>query len=169
MSTSSNVKHYDTKDIDSRLATYPPVLSVTQVNPRVGADKDTLANLRQTKECQVNLVTHDLVGIMNASCANYPHDVSEFEAVGIDSVPGTLVRAPGVAAALVRMECTLRDVVAIGNSSVIYLDVVRFAVRDAVARDGRPVDDARFVGLGKLGGDGYTKTTDRFDLPRPQL
>ncbi|RHY22542.1 hypothetical protein DYB32_009582 [Aphanomyces invadans] len=150
-------------------STFPPVLSVTQVNPRVGVDKDTLSNLRQTKECQVNLVTQDLIEVMNGSCANYPRDVSEFEAVGIEAVEGTRVNAPGVAKSLVRMECTLRDVVSIGNSSVMYLDVVHFVVNDAVAGDGRIVDDALFVGVGKVGGDGYTSVKDRFELARPQL
>ena len=33
----------------------PPVLSVTQVNPRDHANKDTLTNLLATKECVVNI------------------------------------------------------------------------------------------------------------------
>ncbi|CAK4709562.1 hypothetical protein LEN26_013294 [Aphanomyces euteiches] len=151
-------------------STSPPVVSVTHVNPRAGVEKDTLANLRETKECQVNLVTEDLVEIMNASCGNYPRNVSEFEAVGIESTPGTKVNAPGVAKALVRMECTLREILPIGNSHVMYLDVVRFAVHDSVSREGGlTVDDTLFTAVGKMGGNGYSKTTDRLELVRPQI
>ena len=45
----------------------PPVLSVTQVNPRDNANKDTLNNLLATKECVVNIVSHLLVEQMNQS------------------------------------------------------------------------------------------------------
>ncbi|KAF0692067.1 hypothetical protein As57867_016736, partial [Aphanomyces stellatus] len=150
-------------------STSPPIVSVTQVNPRVGADKDTLSNLRETKDCQVNLVTADLVELMNGSCASYPRDVSEFEAVGIESIPGTRVKAPGVAKARVRMECTLRDVLPMGNSTIMYLNVVHFAVDGSLGQNGLLVDDTLFAGVGKMGGNGYTTTTDRFELVRPTL
>ena len=39
----------------------PPVLAVVQVNPSNRPAKDTLANLRATKECVVNVVTQDLL------------------------------------------------------------------------------------------------------------
>jgi len=43
----------------------PPVLSVTQVNPRDKANKDTLLNLQATNNCVVNIVSEELVEKMN--------------------------------------------------------------------------------------------------------
>ena len=93
----------------------PPVLAVTQVNPRDRAAKDTLTNLRATHECVVNIVSEDQAAVMNASCGDYPADVSEFSAVGITSEPSHLVAVAGVKAANVRFECRLREVLTISS------------------------------------------------------
>jgi flavin reductase (DIM6/NTAB) family NADH-FMN oxidoreductase RutF len=93
----------------------PPVLSVTQVNPRDNANKDTLNNLLATKECVVNIVSHSLVDQMNQSCANYPRDVSEFDAANIQRTPSQLVSVPSAAASKVRYECKLREVITISD------------------------------------------------------
>ncbi len=93
----------------------PPVLSVTQVNPSDKTNKDTLSNLMATKECVVNIVSQELVEKMNQSCANYPSDISEFDAANIAQAPSLLVNAPSVAGSKVRFECKLREVISISN------------------------------------------------------
>ena len=95
----------------------PPVLSVTQVNPRDHTNKDTLTNLLATKECVVNIVSHNLVKQMNQSCANYPNNVSEFDEVNIQQTPSLLVSPPSVEASKVRYECTLRDVITVSEKA----------------------------------------------------
>jgi len=150
----------------------PPVLSVTHVTPRTGEPKDTLKNLLATKECVVNIVTEDLLRAMNQSCANYPSDISEFTAVGIDKHTSHSVSVPGVAAAPVRYECTLREVIELGSEpgsgQVMLLDVKTIDIDDALLVDGR-IAPERLPTIGKLGGDAYAHTTRQSVLSRPVL
>lgn len=150
----------------------PPVLSVTQVNPRDNANKDTLNNLLATKECVVNIVSHSLVEQMNQSCADYPRDVSEFDAANIQHTPSQLVSVPSVAASKVRYECKLREVITISDEpsggQMMLLDVVGIFLDDTVLVNGY-IDPTRLDAVGKMGGDYFSTTKDKFALKRPQL
>ena len=150
----------------------PPVLSVTQVNPCDHANKDTLTNLLATKECVVNIVSHSLVEQMNQSCANYPNNVSEFDEVNIQQAPSLLVSPPSVEASKVRYECTLRDVITVsekaGGGKMMLLDIVGICVDDEILVNGY-IDPARLEAVGKMGGDYFSTTKDKFVLKRPQL
>lgn len=150
----------------------PPVLSVTQVNPRDNANKDTLNNLLATKECVVNIVSHLLVEQMNQSCADYPRDVSEFDAANIQRTPSQLVSVPSVAASKVRYECKLREVITISDEpsggQMMLLDVVGIFLDDTVLVNGY-IDPTRLDAVGKMGGDYFSTTKDKFALKRPQL
>ncbi|MEW6444662.1 MAG: flavin reductase family protein [Pseudomonadota bacterium] len=149
---------------------WPPVLAVAQVNPRDGSDKDTLRNLRKTGACIVNVVSHAQAASMNATAAPLPAGVSEFERCGIAAVTGLAVDAPGVAEAPVRYECRLREIVAVGEGpmagQLMLLDVVHISIADEVLHEGR-IDPALLDAVGKLGGEAYSSTRDRFTMARP--
>lgn len=150
----------------------PPVLSVTQVNPSDKTNKDTLNNLMATKECVVNIVSQELVEKMNQSCANYPSDISEFDAANIAQAPSLLVNAPSVAGSKVRFECKLREVISISNEpsggKMMLLDVVGICINDSVMSNGY-IDPKLLNAVGKMGGDYFSTTKDKFVLKRPQL
>jgi len=150
----------------------PAVLSVTQVNPSDKTNKDTLSNLMATKECVVNIVSQELVEKMNQSCANYPSDISEFDAANIAQAPSKLVNAPSVADSKVRFECKLREVISISNEpgggKMMLLDVVGICINDSVMSNGY-IDPKLLNAVGKMGGDYFTTTKDKFVLKRPQL
>ena len=150
----------------------PAVLSVTQVNPSDKTNKDTLSNLMATKECVVNIVSQELVEKMNQSCANYPSDISEFDAANIAQAPSKLVNAPSVADSKVRFECKLREVISISNEpgggKMMLLDVVGICINDSVMSNGY-IDPKLLNAVGKMGGDYFSTTKDKFVLKRPQL
>ncbi len=150
----------------------PPVLSVTQVNPRNRLAKDTLANLRTSGECVVNIVNAELVEQMNATSADYPAGASEFAAVGIARAASVAVLPQGVAAAPVRFECKLRQVIEIApgaaGGTLMLLDVVGIYVADQVLVD-QQIAPQLLDAVGKMGGDHYASTRDRFALARPTL
>lgn len=150
----------------------PPVLAVTQVNPRDRAAKDTLTNLQATRECVVNIVSEELAEAMNASCGDYAPEVSEFAAVGIESEPSQRVQVAGVKAAKVRFECVLREVLSISSlpmgGHMMLLDVVSIFVNNSVLVEGQ-IAPHLLNTIGKLGGDFYSTTHERFDMARPIL
>lgn len=150
----------------------PPVLSVTQVNPSDKSNKDTLSNLLATKQCVVNIVSHKLVEKMNQSCANYPTNVSEFEAAGITSEASKYVQPLSVKSAKVRYECTLREVISISQEpsggQMMLLDVVGIYIDERVLTDGY-INPIALNAVGKLGGDYFVTTQSIFELNRPNI
>lgn len=149
----------------------PPTLMFVPVNNREGVKKDTVRNIEQLPEFVVNLVPFALAEKMNATSASLPYGESEFEAFGIEPAPSERVRPPRVAAAPVAFECTLERVVHLGEgplaANVIFGRILLAHVSDAVlGPEGKP-DPGKLDLIGRLGGDGYARTTDRFDLERP--
>lgn len=150
----------------------PPVLTMTQVPARNRPHKDTMLNLLATKECVVNVVTEDTAELMNASCADYPHEVSEIDELNIETSASELVKAPGVALAKVRFECKLRETITISDEpaggSLILLDVLGIYVDDQLV-EGQKLQGAALKAVGKLGGNDYCKLDSTFAMPRPTL
>ena len=149
----------------------PPTLMFVPVNTRDGTKKDTVRNLEQVPEFVVNLVPFALAEQMNATAALLPYGESEFEKFGIAATPSQQVRPPRVAAAPVAFECTLDRFVHIGEgplaAHVTFGRILVAHVADAVlGTDGRP-DPAKLDLIGRMGGESYTRTTERFTIKRP--
>jgi flavin reductase (DIM6/NTAB) family NADH-FMN oxidoreductase RutF len=149
----------------------PPTLMFVPVNKRDGSPKDTLRNIREVPEFVVNLVSFALGEKMNATAAELPHGESEFGAFGIEPAASTGVRPPRVADAPVAFECTLHTVVEIGRgplaANVVFGRILTAHIRDDVLdAAGRP-DPGKLDLIGRLGGNSYTRTTERFELERP--
>ncbi len=148
----------------------PPTLMFVPVNTRDGSKKDTVRNIEAVPEFVVNLVPFALAEQMNASAAMLPYGESEFEKFGIAPTPSERVRPPRVAAAPVAFECTLDRIVLFGEgplaANVIFGRILVAHVDDAViGAEGLP-DAAKLDLIGRLGGDGYTRTTERFEMER---
>lgn len=77
-----------------------------------------------------------------------------------------------VKAAKVRFECKLREVLTISSlpmgGHMMLLDVVNIFVNESVLADGQ-IAPHLLNSIGKLGGDLYTTTNERFEMARPSL
>ncbi|EPJ49577.1 MAG: hypothetical protein OFPI_24430 [Osedax symbiont Rs2] len=148
----------------------PLVLSVTQILPRDLQHKDTLTNLQQTGECVVNIVDQDAVELMNATCANFPADVDEFDVVAVPKVESKLVQVPGVAISPVRFECKLRQIITISDQpmggSMMLLDVLAIHSADSCSSEQQILTE-KINAVGKMGGSSYSTTAASFELRRP--
>jgi len=135
-----------------------------------GAEKDTLVNIRATKEFVVNVVTEDIVGQANDTAVEFAPGVSEFGEAGLTPLPSELVAAPRVKESPLSMECRLNQIVdlgpeAAGGGSLVIGEVVMFHVDDALIEDGR-IDTAALNPVGRLAGAEYTTLGRRFTLER---
>ena len=149
----------------------PPTLMFVPVNTRDGIRKDTVRNIEQVPEFVVNLVSYALSEKMNATSTMLPYGESEFATFGIASAPSERVRPPRVADAPVAFECTLDRFVRIGEgplaANVVFGRIQLAHVADTVlAANGKP-DPAKLDLIGRMGGESFARTTDRFDLKRP--
>ncbi|MET0263188.1 MAG: flavin reductase family protein, partial [Rariglobus sp.] len=149
----------------------PPTLMFSAVNLRDGAKKDTVRNIEATGEFVVNLVSHALAEKMNACAALLPYGESEFEAFGIAHSAAVNVRPPRVAAAPVSFECRLHTILPIGEgagaANVVFGRIVAAHVNDAVLGADGAIDPALLDTVGRLGGEAYAMTRERFELSRP--
>jgi flavin reductase (DIM6/NTAB) family NADH-FMN oxidoreductase RutF len=150
----------------------PPVLCFAPLLDDNRAEKHTLANIRQTGEFVVNIVSCDLVEPMNQTSAPYPPGVSEFSHAGVTPQASTLVRAPCVREALIKFECTLQQIIGFGSGpmagNLVLGQVCRIHLHPDLYRNGR-VDGQLLDCVGRLAGNYYTTTRDRFELARPRL
>ncbi|GAB3422829.1 flavin reductase family protein [Haloparvum alkalitolerans] len=147
------------------VAVDPPVLMFAPVATTT-APKDTLANALETEAFVVNVVTADLVESMNASSATLPPDESEFEHAGVTPVEAERVDAPRVAEAKVSFECELSDAIEVGGSTMVLGEVVYAHVDEAVTTEGK-LDTEKLDAVGRLAGNWYAGTDDRFEIERP--
>ncbi len=148
----------------------PPVLCFTTSyrEPR----KDTLVNVRATKEFVVNIVSEEFAAKMNVTSGEYSYGVDEFAESGLTPVESDLVRPPRVKESHVNMECKLLQTVEVSNQplggTLILGEVIRFHIDDAIIDDFR-IDADKLAAVGRMAGNTYTRTGDRFDLIRPQI
>jgi flavin reductase (DIM6/NTAB) family NADH-FMN oxidoreductase RutF len=149
----------------------PPTLMFVPVNDRAGAKKDTVRNIEQVDEFVVHVVPYALAEAMNLTSATLPYGESEAETFNIPMIPSDRVRPLRVAAAPVAFECSLDRIVTIGEgplaANVVFGRILLAHVADSVLdATGRP-DPAKLDLVGRMGGDAYARTTDRFELKRP--
>lgn len=152
------------------IAAQPMSVCFCPVNDRKGRQKDTLINVKATRQFVVNVVGEDLAAKMNQTSAPYPYGVSEFEQAGLTPAASVKVKPPRVKESPVAMECELLQVVELGAGplagNVVIGKVVHFHADDAVWNGGAPRhQDLKLIG--RMEGDWYARTADAFELPRP--
>jgi flavin reductase (DIM6/NTAB) family NADH-FMN oxidoreductase RutF len=103
---------------------------------------------------------------MNATSATLPPGSDEFEHAAVRGAPGTVVDAPRVADAKVSFECLLAETVDVGGSTLILGEVVHAHVAESVLTDGK-LDTTKLDAVGRLAGNEYVRTTERFTMERP--
>ena len=148
----------------------PPSVLYCPVNRRDGSQKDSLLNVLDTKEFVVSVVSAADAEIMNKSSADFASEISEFEALGIKTLPSEKIAPPRVASSLAQFECKLLQHIELASgpagANVVIGEIVMMHVADSIINDGI-IDPAKLDNVGRLGGKAYTKTTDRFELDRP--
>jgi flavin reductase (DIM6/NTAB) family NADH-FMN oxidoreductase RutF len=118
----------------------------------------------------VNIVSEEIAEQMNLAAGEYPPDIDEFELSGLTPAASEVVQAPRVKEARVSMECRLMQIIEVSTrprgGNLVIGEVVRFHVDDAIVEDFR-IDPDRLRTVGRMGGDDYCRTRDRFQMVRP--
>jgi flavin reductase (DIM6/NTAB) family NADH-FMN oxidoreductase RutF len=150
----------------------PPVVCFSPMVRGDRSSKDTLNNIRATREFVVNIVSEEFAGQMNICSAEFPPQVDEFEASGLTPIASDLVQPPRVKESHINMECKLFQIVDVSDKplggSIVLGEVLRFHLDDAYV-DSHRIDPGKLNAIGRMGGATYTRTTDRFDLERPKI
>ncbi|MGO8797221.1 MAG: flavin reductase family protein [Candidatus Sulfotelmatobacter sp.] len=159
--------------IDPPLLAFAPGLrQLKDAEAEPGEAKDTLRNVRQTKEFVVSVVTYELAEAMNVTSGEYAAEVNEFELARVTPQPSKIVRPPRVGESPVSFECKLHQILdfspAPTSSSLVIGEVVSIYINDANSKDGK-LDRNSLDLIGRMGGLQYTRTTQRFEMVRPKV
>lgn len=130
-------------------------------------DSVTLAEL--AGEFTVNIVSESVAEAMSITSGSFTADDDEFEIAGLTPVVGEVVNAPMVEESPANLECRVVEIIDLGHlptTRVVVGEVVVIHVRDEVL-DGTRVDSDALAAIGRMAGNTYIHTRDRFELERP--
>jgi flavin reductase (DIM6/NTAB) family NADH-FMN oxidoreductase RutF len=150
----------------------PPVVVFSPGLRRDGSKKHTLLNVEATGEFVLNSAVEALAEQVNLSSKEIDYGESEVDLTGLTTIPSDVVRPPRIAESPVALECTLLQVIPLGDGSgagnLVVGRVVKIHVDETViGPDGR-VDPTKLRTIGRMGGDHYCRTVDLFQLERPR-
>ncbi len=138
----------------------PPVVQFTSVGR-----KDSLANAEATGEFVISFTPESLFEQVNATGTDFPPQVSEFDAVGIEREASLRVAPPRVAASPAALECRLHATLSFGNSTVVFGRVVHAVVSEDALEDGRPAV-RRLRPLSRMGANEWGSHGEIRDITR---
>ena len=149
----------------------PAVVCFSVAPRRDGQKKDTLKNIEFSKDFVINVVNEALAEMMNQTSADYPSFVDEFKEVGLTPIKSDMVKAPRAAESPIHMECKLLQILQFGKnphgSNLIIGEVILVHVKDELYVNGE-IQMSKLKAIGRLGGDSYCRTTDIFEMLRPE-
>ncbi len=150
----------------------PPVVVFSPTLRRDGSKKDTLRNVEATREFVLNAAAESLAEKMNLTSKELPHGQSEAELAGLTLVPSVKVKPPRVAETPVTMECKLQQIVNIGNGPIagnlVIGEILVMHIAEDVLDGNGKIDPYKLRTIARLGGDYYCRTSDLFEMKRPQ-
>lgn len=146
----------------------PPMLCISigpGVGEREGTEKDTLVNIRSSKEFVINIVSTPLGNEMQKSSENLPANINEFDEAGLTAIKSDLVKPMRVKESPINIECKLEQIIPLGSDNLIIGRVVNYHIRDEFYLGNYKVDLEKLQPLGRLAGN-YSESKEFFTLPR---
>lgn len=135
------------------------------------ARKDSLRNVEETGEFVVNVVSEAISTATNATAAEVPPEIDEFQLAGLTPIPSEAVKPPRVAESPAQMECKLLQVIytaqQTGAGVIVLGEIVRFHLREDLFDNFR-IDPTGLDAVGRMAGNTWVRTQDRIDLVRPK-
>lgn len=152
------------------VAADPPLLAIGFLRQADGRHKDTPANILETKEFVVNLVSEADAEAMNFTCIDAPPEFDEAAHASLALAPSSVVGPDRIASAPVSMECRLYQAIEAGKSTVVLGEVLRFHIHDRfVDAENLHVDTMAMGLVARMHGAGwYSRSDTSFQLMRPR-
>jgi flavin reductase (DIM6/NTAB) family NADH-FMN oxidoreductase RutF len=159
--------------VDPPLLAFAPGLRPPKfAESKNGEPKDTLRNIRESKEFVISVVTYDLLEPMNITSGEYDATVNEWELAKVTPAPSQVVRPSRVKESPVAFECKLHQILDFSpeptSSSLVIGQIVAIFLDEAHMKDGH-LDRNSLDLIGRMGGIQYTRTKQRVELARPKV
>lgn len=142
----------------------PPVLAFSCTRkPGDTPHKDTLNNVAQNREAVINTVPWSMVRQMTIASMEYPSQVDEFVKSGLTPIASDLIKPYRIAESPVQIECTVRDIIPLGekpgSSTLVLCDVIRIHVAESVLDENERIDPDKIDLAARMGRAFYTRAS----------
>lgn len=151
-----------------------PVGEPVDGQPPLCEDKHTLANIRETGEFVVSLITEDLLESANATSADVGPGEDEWLLGEVSPRPSEDVGPPMVAESPASFECRVLQIVDLDfrgarTNALVIARITRCHVAAGIFDEGGRPDPTALRLVGRIGGPRWCRTTDWIELARPQV
>jgi flavin reductase (DIM6/NTAB) family NADH-FMN oxidoreductase RutF len=145
--------------------TRPPMVMVS-IGTHEKNLKHTSANLQRTKECVIHIPSRQHIEAVNKTAHKYDTNVSEAQKAELTLIPSGVINTPSIEGTLVRLECTLNQVIQLPTNQMFVLDVQALYIDDSAMSDGIP-DVKKLDPISRIGGNFYTLVGDVIQMIHP--
>jgi len=152
----------------------PPIVGFSPaLSGKTGLPKDTLLNIKETKEFTISVVTKDIIEQVSLSSCEYPKNIDEFSMVGLNKFKTELITSPGVKEAPVIMECKLLDIIELGNlpasGNLILGEIILLHINQNVLNKDNKIDSEKINHIGRSGKNWYVESNkSMFEIIKPR-
>ena len=142
----------------------PPIVGIGFAAHEDKGEKDTLRNIRRTRELAISIPHEDMCAAVDITGDDLPYGTSEFARAGMTPAPCASIAAPRVAEAKVALECTLYDFIPLGDAGnqLVLAEIKRFQIEETLLDFQGCVDSNKFKPLARMSGGRYAATGDVF-------
>jgi len=99
--------------------------------------------------------------------------VNEFTKAGFTQIPSELVAPPRVAESPIQLECTVAQIIALGEKAgagnLVLAEIKRIHIAESVLNANNKIDQAKLDLVARLGGDWYARINEQnlFEVTKP--
>ncbi len=140
----------------------PPIIAFSVVNRSDGTKKDTVINIQKIPEFVVNMVSVELLSVMESTAKSIPYGEDESLIKGIHLVPSKKIKPRRIQEAKISFECTLEKMVRVSEGpdagNLILGRVMLAHIKNELLKNERDIDRIRLDALGRLSGKHYCTT-----------
>ena len=152
----------------------PPIIGFSPANSgRTGKQKDTLLNIKETKEFAVSIVDYNMVEQVSLSSCEYDSAIDEFVKSGFKKKKSSLISTPGVFNSPFIMECKLYNILELGgkpgSGNLILGEILCFHLREDILKSDNEIDPYKLDPIARLGYNFYSRSAESlFEVFKPR-
>ena len=152
----------------------PPIIGFSPaLSGRTGLPKDSLLNVKETKEFTVSVVDDKLVEQASLSSCEYSKNIDEFVKAGVTKHPSVKIKPFSVKESPFIMECKLYKIIELGNKpasgNLILGEVVYFHINESILEKENIINPYKINQVARSGGSWYVESAKGlFNLKKPK-
>lgn len=140
---------------------------------RNNTTKHTLDNILENNEVVINVVSYDIVQQTSLSSTEYDCGVDEFIKSGLTPINSNLIKPYRVKESPVQMECTVNDVISLGEQggagNLVICEIKMLHINENILNDASAIDPNKIDLVGRMGGNWYCRSSKDalFEVEKP--